>query len=180
MDFFDPTTLEYFRARLTPIDFAIIALGVVLIAIQFSIRMSTSWKRLRARAQRNPLALQQAEIQLSIVSALIELLPYLGILGTVWGLMNGMYVIQAQADPTIKTIAAKLAPALSSTFLGLFFAIINNFSFNFLAAHTEELIAAYRLYYVDEQAPPPDTGSTRTPTGVKKRPATTKKTPAQP
>lgn len=144
---FDPAALDYFRARMTLIDLSIIALGVVLIAMQVSIRLTTSWRRLQKRADRNLLALRQAEIQLQIVAAMIELLPYMGILGTVWGLMNGMYVIQAAADPSIKTIAAKLAPALSSTFLGLLFAIVNNFLFNFLAAHVEELVAAYRLYY---------------------------------
>ncbi len=146
-------TWLFFKSHITVIDMAVIMLGCLLVVIQLFMRLTTSGKAFFKRADRNLLNIHRTEIQLTIISTLIELLPYLGILGTVWGLMNGLYVIQGHADPTIKMIAAKLAPALSSTFLGLLFAIINLFIYNFLAAYFQELIEAYKIYYEKIRTP---------------------------
>lgn len=168
----DPQTLAYFRDQLTPIDYAIVILGSVLLVLLALIRLTNGGKAYFRRADKDLLNIRRTEIQLQIVSSLIETLPYLGILGTVWGLMNAMFVIQTQPDPTIKLIAAKLAPALSSTFLGLLFAIVNGFVFNFLAAYIQELSAAYSLYY--ERATTPtvelERGDTGRRTATKSRP----------
>lgn len=144
---------QFFQSHATIIDITVILLGSLLIAIQLVMRLSSSGKRFWARADADLLNIHRAEIQLGIVSTLIEILPYLGILGTVWGLMQGLFVIQNQADPTIKAIAAKLAPALSSTFLGLLFAVVNLFIYNFLAAYFRELIEAYKLDYEQRTTP---------------------------
>jgi len=149
----DPVVLDYFRKQMTVIDFAIIALGLVLVVMQGAIWLSSTRKRLFRKADSDPLVLVRSQIQLQIVSSMIELLPYLGIFGTVYGLMSGLFHIQAHADPTIKDIAARLAPALSTTFFGLIFAIVNTFVFNFLAAHLEELLADYRLRTEQLSAP---------------------------
>lgn len=137
--------VRYFQSHMTVVDWAIICLGLLVMLMQAGVRLSTSRRRFLAHARRDPLVAHRAEIKLEIISTLIELLPYLGILGTVMGLMQALFVIQRMADPTIAVIAAKMAPALSTTFEGLVFAILNLFAFNFLAAYFHELIAESRL-----------------------------------
>jgi hypothetical protein len=148
LDFIQTETVRnivtFFRSRLTLIDFLIIGLGVFLIFYQIGKRLTAGSKRFCQRAEQDPLYVARVEVTLNYISALIELLPVLGLLGTVWGLMNALSVIASKEMPTIKDIATYIAPALSTTFFGLIFAVFNLLIFDFLQAYFSELIAWYR------------------------------------
>jgi biopolymer transport protein TolQ len=49
--------------------------------------------------------------------------PFIGLFGTVWGIMNAFRAIGAQGNPTLQTVAPPIAEALFATGIGLFAAI---------------------------------------------------------
>ena len=134
------------KSKLTFLDFLIVGLGIALIGYQFFNRLCTfSTRHFRKKARKNPIFIIRTEVRLNYLSNLIELLPMLGLLGTVWGLRNALSVIANYPNPTIGQIAIELAPALSTTFFGLLFAVLNLTIYNYLDAFYSELCNSCRL-----------------------------------
>lgn len=136
--------INFFKDKLTLIDFFIIGLGTFLIFYQLWKRFTTNSNRFCQKARQDSLYLIRVEVTLNYLATMIEFLPLLGLLGTVWGLMNGLAIIATKEMPTIKDLAIYIAPAISTTFWGLLFALFNLFLFNFLQAYFAELIAYCR------------------------------------
>lgn len=134
-------SIEFFQNRLTLLDFIIIGLGCFILLYQCWKRFTTFSKSFYKKAKKDPLFITREQLKIRYISSLIEMLPMIGIMGTVWGLMGALYVISSQDMPTVKDIATHIAPALSTTLFGLFFAVINLFMFNFLHTYYLELIA---------------------------------------
>lgn len=134
-------SIEFFQNRLTLLDFIIIGLGCFILLYQSWKRFTTFSKSFYKKAQQDPLFITREQLKIRYISSLIEMLPMMGIMGTVWGLMGALYVISSQDMPTVKDIATHIAPALSTTLFGLFFAVVNLFMFNFLQTYYLELIA---------------------------------------
>ncbi|NUM34407.1 MAG: MotA/TolQ/ExbB proton channel family protein [Candidatus Brocadiae bacterium] len=130
----------FFKDQLTFLDFLIIGFGIALLVYQILKRITTFSKSFYRKAQKDRLHLHRTEVKMNYLSSLIELLPILGLLGTVWGLKNALSVIALVPNPTIKQIATEIAPALSTTFWGLLFAILNLVIFHYLHAYFSELI----------------------------------------
>ncbi len=133
--------IEFFQTKLSFIDFLIIGLGLFLILGQLLKRFTTFSGHFYKKAKEDPVYLVRTEVKLEYIASLIEVLPMLGLFGTVWGLLNALVVIAETQAPTIKDIATNIAPALSTTFFGLLFAIINLVFYNILHAYFTELIA---------------------------------------
>ena len=131
----------FFKTQLTLIDFLIIGLGSFVFLYQIVKRTTTFSGRFYKKACADSMFLTRIEIQMGYISNLIELLPLLGIFGTVWGLRNALSLISTMEMPQIKDIATEIAPALSTTFFGLLFAILNLFLYNILQSYFTELIA---------------------------------------
>ena len=136
-------TVEFFWQNLTIIDFLILGIGVFLLLYQFLLFPSLLWTK---RKKWESLSLEDKQKykkrifwEFQILSSLIEILPILGILGTVWGIMNALGYIQSVEAPTIRLISQRLAPALSTTFLGLSFAILNLLLYTFTTSYVDEL-----------------------------------------
>ena len=129
------TILEsvFFKTQLTLLDFLIIGLGTFLFIYQVLKRFLTFSGSFYRKAHADKLFLTMVEVKLHYISNLIELLPIMGILGTVWGLRNALVVIATKEIPGIKDIATEIAPALSTTFFGLLFAVLNLFFFQLFA-----------------------------------------------
>lgn len=148
-------TVEFFASNFTIIDFTIVGIGLFLIFYQCYLFwipgkfLRTSIFAHSLRVERD-YRKKRLELELRIVSSLIELLPVLGIMGTVWGIMSALNYIRTVDTPTINIIAQRLAPALSTTFFGLVFAATNLVLFNFLAPYFEET-----LYEPEEEAAAP-------------------------
>ncbi|MBD3344800.1 MAG: hypothetical protein GF401_07030 [Chitinivibrionales bacterium] len=58
--------------------------------------------------------------------------PFLGLLGTVWGIMNSFYEIGNQGSASLPVVAPGIAEALITTIIGLAVAIPAVFFFNYL------------------------------------------------
>ncbi len=138
---FTPELIDFFKFRLTLLDFLIIGMGSLLFVYQLLKRIFTFGRSFYRKAEANPLFITREKLKLQYISSLIEMLPMIGIMGTVWGIMNALHIISDQDMPTVKDIATHIAPALSTTFFGLFFAVFNLFVYNFLHTYYSELIA---------------------------------------
>src|SRR5690606_9748677 len=63
------------------------------------------------------------ERQLGQLATIGAIAPFVGLFGTVWGIMNSFAAIAARHDTTLATVAPGIAEALFATALGLFAAI---------------------------------------------------------
>ncbi len=65
--------------------------------------------------------------------------PFLGLLGTVWGVMNTFAAMAAAGEANIMAIAPGVASALSTTVVGLLVAIPASFGYNYLLGNVKEI-----------------------------------------
>ncbi len=63
------------------------------------------------------------ERQLGFLATVGSVAPFIGLFGTVWGIMNSFTAIAARHDTTLAVVAPGIAEALFATALGLFAAI---------------------------------------------------------
>ncbi len=75
--------------------------------------------------------------------------PYVGLFGTVWGIMNSFRALGGVQHATIAHVAPGIAEALVATAMGLFAAIPAVIAFNRYATQTERLGTRYAAF-VDE------------------------------
>ncbi len=92
---------------------------------------------------------QQLEIDLTkhttIISSSASNAPYIGLLGTVAGIMITFYTMGQNGDIDVKTIMSSLSLALKATALGLVVAIPAMFFYNHLVRKIEVLIALWEI-----------------------------------
>ncbi len=72
--------------------------------------------------------------------------PFLGLLGTVWGVMNTFAAMAEAGEANIMAIAPGVASALSTTVFGLIVAIPALFGYNFLAGRIRNLTAELNVF----------------------------------
>lgn len=72
--------------------------------------------------------------------------PFLGLLGTVWGVMNTFAAMAEAGEANLAAIAPGIASALATTVVGLIVAIPALFSYNFLTARIKEITAEMALF----------------------------------
>ena len=63
------------------------------------------------------------ERQLGFLATVGSVSPFIGLFGTVWGIMNSFTAIAARHDTTLAVVAPGIAEALFATALGLFAAV---------------------------------------------------------
>ena len=75
--------------------------------------------------------------------------PYIGLLGTVWGIMHSFRGLANATQATLATVAPGISEALIATAMGLFAAIPAVLAYNRLAAKSDGLLNRYETF-VDE------------------------------
>ena len=75
--------------------------------------------------------------------------PYIGLFGTVWGIMNSFRGLANATQATLATVAPGISEALIATAMGLFAAIPAVLAYNRLAARSDALLSRYEAF-VDE------------------------------
>ena len=75
--------------------------------------------------------------------------PFLGLLGTVWGVMNTFAAMAEAGEANIMAIAPGVASALSTTVVGLLVAIPALFSYNYLTSRIRNITADLTVF-IDE------------------------------
>lgn len=86
------------------------------------------------------------ESSLILLATVVSGAPFLGLLGTVWGVMNSFAAVAAADNVTLKVIAPGVAGALLTTIAGLLVAIPAAFGYNYLVRMTRLLIVELETF----------------------------------
>ena len=100
------------------------------------------------RAMRVALAqeIEDLESGLSFLATVGSTSPYIGLFGTVWGIMNSFRSLGAMKQATIASVAPGISEALIATAMGLFAAIPAVIAYNRYANNVERLIMRYEMF----------------------------------
>ena len=83
------------------------------------------------------------EQNLPTLATIGSISPYVGLFGTVWGIMNAFMALGAQQSATLDMVAPGIAEALVATALGLFAAIPAVAAYNRFTVNVGKLESAY-------------------------------------
>ena len=72
--------------------------------------------------------------------------PYVGLFGTVWGIMNSFLGLAENQQATLATVAPGISEALIATAMGLFAAIPAVIAYNRYAARADALYKDYETF----------------------------------
>lgn len=86
------------------------------------------------------------EMHLSFLATVGSTSPYVGLFGTVWGIMNSFIALGNQQHATIASVAPGIAEALIATAMGLFAAIPAVIAYNRYSNDVERLITRYDTF----------------------------------
>jgi len=108
----------------------------------------------RFRLEHTENALQRAlarqtlryESNMIFLASIVSGAPFLGLLGTVWGVMDAFSAVSLQQTASIQTLAPGVSAALLTTISGLLVAIPCLFGYNLLFGSTKRLITELENY----------------------------------
>ena len=83
---------------------------------------------------------------LPILATIGSTAPFVGLFGTVWGIMNAFIEIAEQQNTNLAVVAPGIAEALLATGLGLLAAIPAVIFYNKLSADSDRIIAGYEAF----------------------------------
>src|SRR5712692_4612392 len=86
------------------------------------------------------------ETHLSFLATVGSTSPYVGLFGTVWGIMNSFRALGVVQQATLAHVAPGIAEALIATAMGLFAAIPAVIAYNRYANDVERLITRYEIF----------------------------------
>ena len=86
------------------------------------------------------------ELHLSFLATVGSTSPYVGLFGTVWGIMNSFRALGNVSQATIAMVAPGIAEALVATAMGLFAAIPAVIAYNRYANDLERLLTRYETF----------------------------------
>jgi biopolymer transport protein TolQ len=101
-------------------------------------------------------AISEQEIQLEkglqFLATVGSVSPYIGLFGTVWGIMNAFLGLSQVQQASLSTVAPGIAEALIATAIGLFAAIPAVIAYNRFAARGQTLLTRYYAFGNELQA----------------------------
>ena len=100
-------------------------------------------RAMRATYQRE---MEQLESYLSFLASVGSVSPYVGLFGTVWGIMNSFRSLANVAQATLGSVAPGLAEALVATAMGLFAAIPAVVAYNRFAEDMNRLATRFESF----------------------------------
>jgi biopolymer transport protein TolQ len=100
------------------------------------------------RAMRVALAYEEEKLdsQLNFLATVGSTAPYVGLFGTVWGIMNSFRGIAEMKQASLAVVAPGISEALIATAIGLFAAIPAVIAYNRYSAKSEILSARYEMF----------------------------------
>jgi biopolymer transport protein TolQ len=90
--------------------------------------------------------IDRLEHNLAMLATIGSTSPYVGLFGTVWGIMNSFHALGNVQQATLALVAPGIAEALIATAMGLFAAIPAVIAFNHLARHLERLAMRFETF----------------------------------
>lgn len=100
------------------------------------------------RSMRIAISREQDELDkhLPFLASVASVSPYIGLFGTVWGIMNSFRGLAAVQQATLSTVAPGISEALIATAMGLFAAIPAVLAFNRFSATVDTLSSTYNTF----------------------------------
>ena len=100
------------------------------------------------RAMRVAMSREEERLQahLPFLATVGSTSPYVGLLGTVWGIMNAFRGLANVHQATLASVAPGISEALVATAIGLFAAIPAVVAYNRFSAQSEALLANYETF----------------------------------
>jgi biopolymer transport protein TolQ len=94
------------------------------------------------------IAKEAEELQggLSVLATVGSVTPFVGLFGTVWGIMHSFIGIAEQQNTNLAVVAPGIAEALLATALGLLAAIPAVIFYNKLSADSDRIVAGYEAF----------------------------------
>ena len=83
---------------------------------------------------------------LPVLASVGSVAPFVGLFGTVWGIMNAFIEIAEQQNTNLAVVAPGIAEALLATGLGLLAAIPAVVFYNKLSADSDRIVASYEAF----------------------------------
>ncbi|MBS0300114.1 MAG: protein TolQ [Gammaproteobacteria bacterium] len=105
--------------------------------------MESTRRAMRATYQRE---MDYLESHLSFLATVGSVSPYIGLFGTVWGIMNSFRSLSSVTQATIAHVAPGIAEALIATAMGLFAAIPAVVAYNRYASRTDQLATRFESF----------------------------------
>jgi biopolymer transport protein TolQ len=100
------------------------------------------------RAMRVALAREEEKLDdnLPFLASVASVSPYVGLFGTVWGIMNSFMNLSNVHQTTLATVAPGIAEALIATAMGLFAAIPAVLAYNKFSSRSASLLSKYQTF----------------------------------
>jgi biopolymer transport protein TolQ len=89
---------------------------------------------------------EKLETHLAFLATVGSTSPYIGLFGTVWGIMNSFRSLANMSQATLATVAPGISEALVATAMGLFAAIPAVIGYNRFSARVEVLMKRYETF----------------------------------
>ncbi len=89
---------------------------------------------------------EQLEMHLPFLATVGSTSPYVGLFGTVWGIMNSFRSLANMTQATLASVAPGISEALIATAMGLFAAIPAVIGYNRFSARVEILMNRYHTF----------------------------------
>ncbi len=90
--------------------------------------------------------LDNLDAHLPFLASVGSVSPYIGLFGTVWGIMNAFRGLSSVAQATLSQVAPGIAEALVATAIGLFAAIPAVIAYNRFASKVDRLSVRYESF----------------------------------
>ena len=91
------------------------------------------------------------ELRISFLSTVASASPYIGLFGTVWGIMNSFRGLAQTSQATLSVVAPGISEALIATALGLFAAIPALIAYNFFVKRINTILNRYESFIEEFQ-----------------------------
>jgi biopolymer transport protein TolQ len=100
------------------------------------------------RAMRVALAREEKVLEkhLALLATVASVSPYVGLFGTVWGIMDSFIGLSNQSQASLQVVAPGIAEALVATAMGLFAAIPAVLAYNRYASQVDSIIHSYHTF----------------------------------
>jgi len=100
-------------------------------------------RAMRATCQRE---VDDLDAHLSFLASVGSVAPYIGLFGTVWGIMNSFRGLASMSTATLAAVAPGIAEALVATAIGLFAAIPAVVAYNRFAHDTDRISVRFESF----------------------------------
>jgi len=108
--------------------------------------MDGTYRAMRVSLSRE---IDELETHLPLLATIGSISPYIGLFGTVWGIMHAFIALSAVKNASLAMVAPPIAEALIATAMGLFAAIPAVVAYNRFSTKVERLDNAY-VNFMDE------------------------------